>query len=223
MTKAEIVTEILARLNLTSTEAAARVERIVDRYYKKVTAKIGIAPMTRIVLDSEAQTDIGTAEVTFTDMEKVSRVWYYAEDDADQSDKIFLDERTVDELRDVSVPPEGDTPTRYAVLNSGATETTILLDQIPESVFDVFCDGYGTSTALDDDEEPAFPESFHDILVEGPLKDEYKKRNNVDAARDSRNEYEELLSDLRMWGAKNKALKIQQGGRPRFQTRRYPH
>ncbi len=209
MTKGEIVTEIMDRLNLTSSTATTRIGRIVDRYYLRATVAIGVAGTSRRLFDQEGITIIADPEVEFSLMEKITRIYYLTD-----GEKQFLTEVTIDELRDLDLE-SGDTPERYAVKEMGAMHVIIYLDFIPETEFSLFADGYGTASVLDDEDQPIFPESFHNLLVEGPLKDEYKKLEKVDLARESRGEYEQILADLRMWAAKSAYLKIQQGGTPR--------
>lgn len=205
----EIVEDVMGQLNLSSTEAEERVGKLVNRYYKRVTSSLGIATVARRVFDVEGLTTLASAEVAFELMEKVTRVWYLSD-----GVKQFLDEKTLDELRDED-PPSGDTPSRYAVVSRSATTVTILLDELAETEYSLFADGYQPADVLADDDEPAFPESFHDILVYGPLKDEARHLNQTELARDAKTEYEDRLSGLRMEVAKSAYLRIRQGDRPR--------
>lgn len=210
MTFAETVTEIMDRLNLTSSEATTRVGRLVNRYYKRVTTAVGINPAVRQSLTASANTTIGSAEITFTSMEKITRVWYLGS----SSEKVFLDEVSLDELREED-PVSSDTPSRWATKTLGATSVVLLLDTLAATTHAIKADGYGIVSTLSGSTAPAFPESFHDILVEGVLQDEYKKLEKGPLATASKREYEERLSDLRMWVAKSKYQLIQQGQRPR--------
>lgn len=212
MTFDEIVTEIKDRLNLTSTEASTRIGRIVNRYHRKVCAAVNVAHVSKRVLGATKVVTIGNAEVTFSSMEKVTRVWYGAD-----TSKVFLDERTLDELRD-EIDVSGDTPSRWAPLSTlGDGTTTILIDMEPATAYTLKADGYTSTATLAGSNTPRFAEPFHDILVEGPLKDEYKKLKQKALADDSKLEYERLLSDLKFHNAKSAYLKIQQNGRPRGQ------
>jgi hypothetical protein len=178
MTKGEIVTEIMDRLNLTSTTATTRIGRIVDRYYLRVTSAIGVKTISRRVFDVEATTTIQSAEVEFELMENITRVYYLSD-----GVKQFLDVKTIDELREDADQLSGDTPSKYAIKTMSAMSVTIYLDMLPESEFTLYADGYGKASVLDDGDQPIFPESFHDILVEGPLIDEYKKLKDWTARR----------------------------------------
>ena len=72
-------------------------------------------------------------------------------------------------------------------------------------------DVYSTVSTLATTNVPAFPESFHEILIEGVLKDEYKKMGDKEMSKDSLDAYREYLSNLRMWIAKGMFLDNQQG------------
>lgn len=211
MTKGEIVQNIMDRLNLTSTTARTRIGNVVDRYYLRATAAIGVKNTSRRVFDIESVATIGDETFEFDLMEKITRIYYVNSN----GEKVFPREVTIDELREISLMDSGDEPARYAVRESGAMYVIIQVDMLPETAYSMFADGYGNASALDDDQQPIFPESFHDILVEGPLKDEYKKLGMRDLAKDSRDEYEMRLAELRQWGATSAYLKIQQGGRAR--------
>ena len=211
MTFDEIVTEIMDRLNLTSDEAETRVGRLVNRYYHRATTAIGIVNTTRRVFDVVAVGTIGANNFTFEGMIKITRVWYLAE----SGDKVFPDERTIDELRDLAVIDDGDTPGIYAVRQLGDTFVEVETDQNAETEYNLYADGYATTGSLTSDETPQFPEDFHNLLVEGPLVDEYKKLEKGDLVKASKMEYEQILSDLKHWAAKTAYLRIRQGERPR--------
>lgn len=215
MTKAEIVTEIMNRLNLTSSTATARIGTLFNRYYLRVTTAIGMAQITRREFDVEGLTTIASAEVEFALMEKITRVFFIN----DNGEKTFLEEVSIDELRDEDIP-SGDMPSRYAGKSVGSESVTIYLDQIAETEYSLFADGYIKGSLLDDDEEPVFPESFHDVMVEGPLVDEYKKLKDGENAKASKLEYEQRLSDLKHWAGKSAYLRWRQGGRLRGRNRR---
>lgn len=215
MTKEEIIDEIMSRLNLTSTTARARIGTIFNRYYLRVTTAIGMAQISRREFDVEGITTIASAEVEFALMEKITRVFFIN----DNGEKAFLDEVTIDELRDEDIP-SGDMPSRYAMKSMGSESCTIYLDQIAETEYSLFADGYIKGSLLEDEDEPVFPESFHDVMVEGPLVDEYKKLKDGENAKGSKLEYEQRMSDLKHWAGKTAYLKIRQGQRPRGRNKR---
>jgi len=207
MTFAEIVSAIQDRLNLTSSASSTRVGTAVNRHYKRLTTSLGISHTSRNVFNISANTTASSAEVTFTDVEKITRVYYLS-----GTAKIFLDEVTVDELRDDN-PPTNNTPTKWATKTISDSSVTVLLDSLASTSSALKADGFITTGTLSGVMVPAFPESYHDILIEGVLKDEYKKLEKLPLAKESKDEYEQRLSDLRMWIAKSGYLTIRQGER----------
>lgn len=216
MTFDDIVTEIMDRLNLTSDEATTRVGRRVNRVYRKVLSSIGVSPIAMRVFGIDADTVVGAQEVAFEGMHRVTRVY-----DANQTPRRDLDEVSIDELRETDAV-ESDTPTKWALVSAADGSVTIMLDKIPETEFTLTADGYGTTGDLSGDDEPSFPEIYHDVLVDGVLKDEYRKLEKTQLAADSRTDHENMLSDLRMWGAKQAYLKIRQGERSKTRAPRTP-
>lgn len=207
MTFTEIVAEICERCDYTSDDAFTRVGRLVNLCYRRVTTSINLNP-SRAEYANPALTVVGQGYVTFIGMEKVKRVYRTSDSGA----KVFLDEITIDELQDMASPVEG-TPRFWAVKNITATTVVVALDALPGTVYTLYADGSDTQELLSGMMAPKFPESFHDVLIEGVLKDEYKKLHKRDLAADSKNEYENRMSDLRMWIVKSAYLKIKQGQR----------
>ena len=206
MTFAEIQTEVKSALNLTSTVADTRIGLMINRYYKRITRSMGIPEGTRISLTASANTSIGSSTVQFTSVEKVSRVWYLS-----GTDKVFLTEVSLDELRDLSALASSDTPTKWAQSSFTDNDVSIQFNTTAASVFAMKADCYATIATLSGSNVPQFPESFHDVLVYGVLKEEQKKMGHKAEASDSKAEYETGLSDLRMWFAKSKYKQIKQG------------
>ena len=180
--------------------------------HKRVTTAIGLAQVSRYVLGASELTTIGSAEVTFNSMEKISRVYYLS-----GTAKKPLEEVTVDEIRDESDPDTSDEPTKFAVKGFTDDSVTIITNRLSETSHALYADGFTTAPTLSGVLAPNFPESFHDILVEGVLMDEYKRMEKTDLADRSKAEFEQRLSDLKMWAAKSAYLEIQQG---RAATRR---
>lgn len=216
MTFDEIVTEIMDRLNLTSTEAETRIGRRVNRVYRKVLGSIGVRTVSMRVFGIDADTEIGAQEVAFEGMHRITRVY-----DASQTPRRDLDEVSIDELRETDAV-ESDTPTKWALVSASDGSVTIMLNKIPETSFTLTADGFGTTGDLSSDDEPSFPEIYHDVLVDGVLKDEYRKLEKTQLAADSRTDHENMLSDLRMWGASQAYLKIRQGERSKTRSPRTP-
>jgi hypothetical protein len=203
MTFTEIVTEVMERLNLTSSEAETRIGRNVNVRYKRVTTAIGLQTSRRTQV--QADTTLGVQTLTFTSIEKVLTVI----DKSSGKDRI-LQEVSIEELRQGSIGTSS-TPGKYAIYRMGASSVTILLDTVPQEAFTLYADGFETVSTLSGSNEPAFPESFHDILVEGAIADEYRKAEKQADAAIAESVYERRLSDVKFYIAKNNWLKTYQG------------
>ncbi len=201
MTFTVIQTEILERLLLTSSEASTRVGRLINKVYRSVTTELGL--QTSRILEVTTTATVSSADVTFTTIEKVDRVWIKDSD----GNVTVLDQVQLDELRKETAP-SGDLPTRYAIRRMGANSVTIQLDQVAATGYNIFADAEDAVGDLSGNNEPAFPESFHDILIEGVLKEEYRKSGERDLAKDSKADYDERLRALRFFIAKSNYLTI---------------
>lgn len=190
MTFTEIQTEITDRLRLTSADSISRIGRAINVIYKRVTTSLGLQVARRTTVS--AVTTVDSRSVTFTGVEKVLSVYRIAASGA----VTILDERHYEELREIT-PKEG-IPTAFAVgrMNSGSVQ--IFLDTIADEIYSLSADGLETADTLSGSQVPAFPESFHDILVEGVLADELRKEEKPGLAAEARNYYEQRLSDLRL-------------------------
>lgn len=203
MTFTEIVTEVMDRLNLTSSAATTRVGRAVNRVYREVGTAIGLS-FSRTTAATKVVT-VGNAEVTFTSTEKILTVWTQ---DA-SGNPTTLDEVLLPQLREDSVL-DGDKPTEWALKSATSTSVTIRLNRVPVTAYTLYADVIADVSDLSGATEPALPKSFHDILVEGVLRDEYLKLEKDKLAKMSAELFERRLSDLRMFIAKSNFLTIQQ-------------
>jgi hypothetical protein len=204
MTFTEIQTEILDRLNLTSTAASTRVGRAINRVYREVGTSIGMSFMRQT--NTNKTVSIANPEVTFTATEKVLQVWII---DGDENPTI-LQEVQLAELKE-RVAPSSDSPKRWALARTASNSVTIRLDAAPATAYSLYADVIAEVTDLSGSTEPAFPESFHDIIVEGVLKDEYRKLEKAQLAKYSEETFQKRLSDLRMFVAKSNYQLIRQG------------
>jgi len=207
MTFTEIVDTVMERADLSSAQARARVGKNVNQYYKRVTSMLGVNTSTRQSFEVSTTATIGSAEVTFASCEKITRVYYLS-----GSDKVFLDEVTVDEIQEENLE-SSDTPTRWAVKAYGGTSVTVLLDAEAATGYTIYADGYATVSTLVGESVPVIPESFHGVLVEGPLTEEYMIKREPDLTRAAEAAYERHLSRLRLWMATSAYRRVQQSGR----------
>lgn len=203
MTFTEIITKIMDRLGYSSLEAQTRVGGAVNQIYREVGTSINLNFMRQGT--ASAVVSIGNPLVTFTATEKVFSVWRVS-----GSNNIILDEVLLAELRN-RVVPSSDAPTEWALHNTSSNSVTIRLNASPVTGYTLYADAITEIVDLSGAAEPAFPESFHDILVEGVLKDEYMRLEKTALADRSQGRYEKRLSDLRLFVAKSNYLKIQQG------------
>lgn len=174
---------------LTSADADTRVGTAVNRHYRRITASLGL-DVTRFVTRSTTTTN-GVATVQFTEIEKIDRVI-----DATDSDAIrLLTEVSLHEIRS-SQPGTGD-PVRYAIQSVDADAVTIRLDTLPQSSYSLQADGWTTLSDLSANQEPVFPESFHDILVWAVIAEEMLKKEKLQLASLYAQKADELLRELR--------------------------
>ena len=213
MTFAEIQTEILDRLNYTSSTASTRVGRLINKIYKQVGTEIGL-DFARRAAASRVVT-VGNASVTFTGVEHIERVWY--EDSS--GNPHMLDSVLIGELRNEAAV-SSDKPTIWALYSTASNTVTIRLDAKPETAYTLNCDGITEVADLSGSNEPAFSESYHDIIIEGVLREEYTKLEKPSLADRAEAAYEKRLSGLRMFQAKNGYLDIYQGKQQESNSRR---
>lgn len=201
MTFTDLQTEIMDRLNLSSATAATRIGRAINRKYRLVTSSIGLQLSRRATVQQAVS--IGVSQVTFTNVEKIINVV-----DRSVSPYRKLSFVTIDELRDTQPYPLSDGPTVYADEAISAESVTIEINRIPQTAFVLYADVHQTLADLSGTATPAFPESFHDVIIEGVMADELRKMEKGQLATMAKGEYERILSDLRMWIAKSGLLDI---------------
>lgn len=205
MTFQQLKTDLMDRLNLSSAEANVRIGRAINRKYRLVTSSIGLQLSRRAEIFQVAS--LGLSTMTFTNTEKVINVVNRA-----TTPYKLLHEVTIEELRDGHQPySQGDTPTHYAVIAQTSDAVTIEFNRIAQTTFTLYASVHQAVSDLSGTNEPAFPESFHDVLIEGVMSDELRKMEKPQLASIAEKEYTRFLSDLRMWIAKNSYRDIHQG------------
>lgn len=199
MTLNEMTLHIADALNLSSAEAKARIGRNINVRYKRVTSAIGMVTTRREEVNQAAT--IGNRNITFSGIEKIDAVFRKV-----GTKNIGLDEISNDDMRETSLRTEP--PTKFCVFSVAPRSVTITLDCIPETTFTLYAHGLADVSTLSSTDSPAFPESFHDILIHGVVADEYRKMEKRDLARENEGYFEQRLSDLRMFIAKSAYLEI---------------
>ena len=191
------------RLNLSSTEASTRIGKAINRKYRLITTSIGLQLSRRVTVAEVV--NIGSALVTFANAEKIIEVV-----NRGSSPHRTLREVTIEELRNRAPYGDGDAPSHYAIRSHTSNSVTIELNKQPTTAFTLHVDLHQTVADLSGTGEPAFPESFHDIVIEGVLSDELRKMEKPQLAAIAQREYERILSDLRMWIAKSNYMDVYQ-------------
>jgi hypothetical protein len=204
LTFTEIQTAIKDRLNYNNTATDTRLGNSINRIYKQVTSSIGVR-RARYNNTSMAVT-ADNPEVVFSGVEKLLTVWRQS----DSGSPTILREVPMERLRE-ALASDSDKPNYYAIKKQTSNTVTIRLDHTPDTAYTLYADVIAEVSDLSGSNEPAFPESFHDILVEGVLMEEYRKLEKVALARDSERTYKERLSDLRMFLATSASMDMYQG------------
>lgn len=203
MTFDQLVAEAKDRLNYTSSDSTTRVGSAINRKYKEVTSSVGLITSRRTIVQQNAT--LGVVTLTFSGVEKIINVI----DQSSGSPRV-LQEVTMQEL--AAKAPHTELPREYALYRVGANTVTIYLDCSPQTEFTLYAEGYVVAGTLSGSQEPAFPESFHDILVEGVLEDEYRKMGQVQLAKISHENFQRRLSELRYKLRTSSYLDITHGG-----------
>jgi hypothetical protein len=155
---------------------------------------------------------MGVSTVVFSNVEKIIDVYNRAVTPPPyQRLDRRLDIVTIEEIRAEMPYAAADVPTKYAISAHTADSVTIEINRVPQTAFTLYADAHQAVADLSGSNEPAFPESFHDIIIEGVMADELRKMEKPELSQIAQQEYNKLLSDLRMWVAKENALDIYQG------------
>ena len=204
MTFTEIVTEIAAHLNLTSSEATTRIGRLVNIRYRRLVSSLNLDTSTRTA--STVNPSVSSNEITLSSYNKVTRV-------ADVSDGnvTVLKEVSWDELRETTLTAS-DSPTMWAVKTVGADSVVIAFDVTFQTTDpDIRVDGYATVSTISGSTEPVFPETFHDILIMGVVADELMKMEKKSLSEKWERDYNRRMSELRMYLLKSRYIDRRQG------------
>jgi hypothetical protein len=110
---------------------------------------------------------------------------------------VILTEVTLEDIR--AKAPGTGTAKQYAIELNGANTVTILMDTTVAVPFTLYADGLAQAAILSGTQTPAFAESFHDILIEGVMADELRKKEKMALAGIAEQTYDRRLSDLRMF------------------------
>lgn len=205
MTRGEIVSRIMARLNLSSTTAQTRIQNSVNERYRRVQTSCNLGRVRWGTVT--ATTTSGVNTITPSGIIKPVTV------SLPVLNRV-LGERTQDQMRTFDPINQWlGAPEIFAVTNFTATGVTMQLMPKPDAAYNLTLDGYlrGSDMALDAD-VPAFPEDFHDILVYGGLADEYPHLEKIDLAMVEEQNFSRRLGELRYFIQKSIYLHRMQNG-----------
>lgn len=205
MTFRQLQDRVLTLLNLSSDDARERVKAHLNQRYREVQSSVNLAATRRGSVNFV--TTPGQAQVTASGIAKLFTLY-----DPTVHDRV-LGETTLNQIR--LEDPAGDitgVPERYAIVTHVNDTITLHLTPIPDAVYTLSADCLLAGTDMvDDDDEPALPTDFHDILVHGALSDEWAKMEKFRPAADrAEAKFAERLSDLRYFLAKSAFLRRQQ-------------
>lgn len=195
---------IADELNLSSPETKARIERALNVRYKQVTSAIGMVGSRREELSKLATT--GNQYLTFTGAEKLDAVFRKV-----GTKNVLLDQITDDDMLEATL--QTSLPTKYSIYSFTPTTVTIRMNCIPVASvpFTLYANGIGDVITLSGTTSPAFPESFHDVLIYGVCADEYRRKEKVAFVKEAEENFARRLSDLKMFIAKSAYLTLYRG------------
>lgn len=205
MTFLELQNQVMDRLNLTSTDARTRIKVELNLRYAEVQSSVNLDRTRRGII--QFTTASGQSYTTASGVAKVLSVY----------DPVFLrrplGEVTVNQIRlmDAPLAVQGN-PYLYAIEHHVNDAVTLLLFPQPQAVQTLQADALLEGTNMvDDDDEPAFPTDYHDILIQGVLADELMKMEKArPLAEKAEAKFEKRLGELRYFIIKSAYLKLQQ-------------
>lgn len=164
-------------LNLTSSEAQYRVGIHLNLRYKQVLSELGMNDFTRVM--PEVELAAGTQLQEYADEDPIIEriVNIFRQDDGPTGRYIPLTQITYDEMQEK--PPTTDVPRFWCRKRQSALSTIFMIDSTIPDGQNVFIEGEEHASELADDAEPAFSESYQDILIFGAKADEYRKQKDA--------------------------------------------
>ncbi len=93
----------------------------------------------------------------------------------------------------------------------GASTVTIFLDSIPATVYALHADALVNLSMLSGTMVPAFTQDFHDILIYGGMATELDKMEKYDLSAKKEKQFEQRLSELRLYQASSAYMDIIMG------------
>jgi hypothetical protein len=218
MTFTEIRTEAMSRLNLSSADAQTRIGSYINQRYRRLTSSLGLSTSRRTTVTEN--TVAGTDTLTF-DLEKLELVYIL-----ESGRRRVLKEIPYEDFRTKVVDHAlSGIPDEYTVTEVSSNSTTVGLYPNPSAIIAILADGLDNAATLSGSDVPNFPADFHDILILGAMADELFKMEKHPLAKDFQMQFEQRVSDLRMFLAKSAFLSPTEttnpGGIPSMTWTRY--
>ncbi len=191
MTFKEIQDLVMGKLNLTSSDARSRIKVEINLRYREIQTGVNLASSRRGV--TTFTTASGSSTTTQSGVEKVLSVF----------DNVFLmrplREISLNTIRALDAPAlvQG-TPYEYVIDNWTDDIVTLRLFPQPTVAYALQADVILAGTDMtSDSDEPAFAESYHDIIVHGVVADELNKLEKYREAQLFETKFEKRLGELR--------------------------
>lgn len=200
MTFDEIVNRVAEDLNLTSTDALARIGRHVNMRHREFRAMPWLQ-VTRRGVATQPRT-VGSQYLTFPTTKIYS---VYNPDQFNQT----INELSFDEVRNIT--PISDPPQNYAIAKQDATSTTIFMDAVATSTSALCADCELRVLDMALNNIPGFNEDFHDALYYGAKYLELLKMEKPELAMEANARFQDRLSDMKFHIAKTSYLTYLQG------------
>lgn len=200
MTFLQIQDQIMKRLNLTSSEARARIKDEINDKYRELTSSVNLK-RTRFSNVNVAVTG-GTPTVTLSNVARLNTLY----------DPVFLlntlKQIPLERIREMDAAQSATgIPDHYAIVGHNASSVTIVLYPVPSANNTLKADVLALASDLSaDGDVPVFPEDYHDILVDAVLADEYYKLEKDSLGDRAEQRATKRTSDLRYFIAKSAFL-----------------
>ncbi len=180
MTFDQIVARIATDLNISAAASLVRIGEHVNLRYRYVLSEIGMNDFSRVSFEAELEPNTREQAVTSDNdpiIERIVAIYRRADSDTTPVDEhtrwVPMDDLTYEEMQEEML--RSDIATKWAKKRVGATSTTFLINSSVPNGQTVLIEGEEHSSELAGDDVPAFPESFHNILVLGGKVDELRK------------------------------------------------
>lgn len=182
MTFDEIVSAVCVDLNISAQDSIDRVGRHVNLRYRFVLSEIGMNDFSRVSFEADLEPGTRDQEVASDNdpvIERVVAIWRQPDTDPPDPEAQWVPMGQVTWEEILSEVPRSNDATKWAKKRVGALSTQFRINSdIPDGQT-VLIEGEEHSSELSGDDVPAFPESFHNILVNGAKCDELRKMEKI--------------------------------------------